>query len=96
MPDDSEGGPESGRGRAAWPGWGTSALALAAYAGGGGGRDLAGLRPFDTALPGPPGDPLQHLWIIRWSRACLLEGRSPFFCPDIQFPVGRRWACSRR
>ncbi len=33
-------------------------------------------------------DPLQHLWIFRWYRSCLIEGRSPLFCPDIQLPVG--------
>lgn len=35
-----------------------------------------------------PCDPLQHLWIMRWYRSCLLEGRSPFFCPEVQHPVG--------
>ncbi len=33
-------------------------------------------------------DPLQHLWVMRWTRACLLAGRTPFFCPDLQYPVG--------
>jgi hypothetical protein len=43
---------------------------------------------FGSTLPGSLGDPLQHLWIMRWYRTCLLEGRSVVFCPDIQYPVG--------
>src|SRR5438445_11886357 len=34
------------------------------------------------------GDPLTHLWTMRWYKACLLEAKSPFRCPDIQYPVG--------
>jgi hypothetical protein len=33
-------------------------------------------------------DPVTHLWTLRWYRTCLLEGRSVFFLPDIQAPVG--------
>ncbi len=33
-------------------------------------------------------DPIQHLWILRWYRSCLESGRSPLFCPDLQYPVG--------
>ncbi len=34
-------------------------------------------------------DPCQHLWIMRWYKSCLMEGRiNPFFCPDIQYDVG--------
>lgn len=33
-------------------------------------------------------DPLLHLWTMRWYRTCLLEGRSPFVCPEMQYPVG--------
>jgi hypothetical protein len=25
---------------------------------------------------------------MRWYRTCLLEGRSPFVCPEVQYPVG--------
>ncbi len=25
---------------------------------------------------------------MRWSEACLLEGRSPFFCPSLNYPTG--------
>ena len=33
-------------------------------------------------------DPLQHLWVMRWYKTCWLEGRSPFRCPELQYPVG--------
>ncbi len=39
-------------------------------------------------VPGSLYDPLQHLWIMKWYRSCLLEGRSPLICPGLQFPVG--------
>jgi hypothetical protein len=41
-----------------------------------------------SQLPGEMTDPLEHLWILRWSRACLLEGRSPFFSEGLQYPSG--------
>jgi hypothetical protein len=35
------------------------------------------------------GDPCQHLWVMHWYKSCLMEGRvNPFFCRDIQYPVG--------
>jgi hypothetical protein len=33
-------------------------------------------------------DALQHLWIMRWYKTCLFEGRSVFLCPEIQHPIG--------
>lgn len=42
---------------------------------------------FFSEIPSNP-DALQHLWIMRWYRTCLVEGRSPFLCPEIQFPIG--------
>ncbi len=33
-------------------------------------------------------DPVAHIYTMRWYRTCLLEGRSPFRCPDLQYPVG--------
>ncbi len=33
-------------------------------------------------------DPLAHIWTMRWNKSCLLEGKLPFRCPDIQYPVG--------
>src|SRR6476661_753279 len=43
---------------------------------------------FGSRLPGSLLDPLQHLWIMRWYRTCLLEGRSLVLCPEIQYPIG--------
>jgi hypothetical protein len=40
-----------------------------------------------TDLP-TGGDPPQHVWIMRWYRTCLVEGRSPFLCRELQYPVG--------
>ncbi len=34
------------------------------------------------------GDPSQHLWIMNWNKNCVLQGKSPFFCPDLHYPVG--------
>jgi hypothetical protein len=39
-------------------------------------------------MPGQLTDPLEHLWIMRWSKTCLTEGRSPFFCPSLNYPTG--------
>src|SRR4051812_28042204 len=33
-------------------------------------------------------DPPQHLWIMRWYKTCLLEGRLPWYCPELQYPAG--------
>jgi len=33
-------------------------------------------------------DPIAHIWTMRWNKSCLLEGKLPFHCPDIQYPVG--------
>jgi hypothetical protein len=43
---------------------------------------------FRSAVPGSTADPMHVLWAMRWYMACLLEGRSPFLCPEIQYPVG--------
>jgi len=43
---------------------------------------------FGREIPGELTDPLEHLWIMRWLRSCLIEGRNPLFCPAIQAPVG--------
>jgi hypothetical protein len=42
---------------------------------------------FRTSVP-DRWDTLQHLWILRWYKTCLLEGRSFFLCPEIQYPIG--------
>jgi len=33
-------------------------------------------------------DSLQHIWLMRWYKSCLWEGKSVFHCPQIQYPVG--------
>jgi hypothetical protein len=38
-------------------------------------------------------DPLQHLWVMRWYRSCLLEGRSLILCPEVQYPTGVPLGC---
>lgn len=43
---------------------------------------------FGSQLPGQLTDPLEHLWLMRWSRSCLIEGRSPWFCDSLQAPIG--------
>jgi hypothetical protein len=43
---------------------------------------------FGRGLPASWVDPYQHLWVMRWYRTCLLEGRWPVFCPEIHQPVG--------
>ena len=25
---------------------------------------------------------------MRWYKSCLMESRNPFYCPEIQYPVG--------
>jgi hypothetical protein len=42
---------------------------------------------FRSAIP-CNADPWEHLWIMRWYKTCLAEGRSVVFCPEIQAPVG--------
>jgi hypothetical protein len=40
-----------------------------------------------STLPGGD-DALQHLWVMRWYKTCLLEGRPIFRCPQLQYPAG--------
>lgn len=42
---------------------------------------------FGSTLP-TLADPLQHIWVMRWYRTCLLEGRPLWLCPEIQAPIG--------
>ena len=44
-------------------------------------------RTFASRLPSL-GDPLQHLWVMRWYKQCLLEWQSPLVAPGLQYPVG--------
>jgi hypothetical protein len=72
---------------AASPGWKTSASVLGVYA------LVLALATYPmvvssrTMLPADA-DPVQHLTVMRWYKACLLEGRSPFLDDGIQHPVG--------
>jgi hypothetical protein len=38
-------------------------------------------------------DPLQHLWIMRWYKACVFEGQSLLVCPEAQYPTGAPLGC---
>lgn len=42
---------------------------------------------FGSKIPST-GDPLQHLWVMRWYKQCLVEGKSPLICPELQYPAG--------
>jgi hypothetical protein len=69
-------------------GWRTVVLVLLFYTA----SVLAATYPvvltFTTRVPGSRTDPLQALWVMRWYRQCLCEGKSPYHCADIQAPVG--------
>ncbi len=43
---------------------------------------------FGSRLPGSLLDPLQHLWIVRWYKTCLLNWQSPVICRELQYPIG--------
>jgi hypothetical protein len=68
-------------------GWRATAFGLFSYAIAVGVATYPMVTTFASRLP-DGGDPLEHLWIMRWYKACLLQGRSPFFCPDLHAPVG--------
>ena len=39
-------------------------------------------------LPGTRVDPLNHICVMKWYKACLLEGKSYVHNPGLQYPVG--------
>ena len=41
-----------------------------------------------SALPAGLPDPLMHLWVMRWYKSCLVQGRLPWVCPELQYPIG--------
>ena len=41
-----------------------------------------------SRMPGRLADPLEHLWIMRWTESCLTRGHAPFFCEGLQHPLG--------
>ncbi len=69
-------------------GWAAPLIALVCYAGAVVVATYPRVRYLSKSLPGYRVDPLQHLWVMRWYRTCLLEGRSPVFSPEIQHPLG--------
>ncbi len=69
------------------PGWRATAAATILYALGLAAATFPYVGKMATDLP-TVGDPPQHVWIMRWYRLCLLEGRSPLICPELQFPTG--------
>ncbi len=80
-----EGGPPI---KGAFPGPGTIVGVIASYVGLLAAATFPVVLTLGTKLAGQITDPLMHLWLIRWARTCLVEGRSPFFCPDVHYPVG--------
>ncbi|MBX6313745.1 MAG: hypothetical protein IRY99_12630 [Isosphaeraceae bacterium] len=68
-------------------GWTTWIVAALGYASSIAVATWPRIATFRTTLP-TLGDPLQHLWILHWYRTCLLEGRWPVLCPEVQHPVG--------
>ncbi|HEV3167358.1 MAG TPA: hypothetical protein VGZ22_25335, partial [Isosphaeraceae bacterium] len=70
------------------PGWKTLGLVVAFYTACAVWATYPIVKTLSSALPSPPLDPLQHLWIMRWYKSCLLQGRLPFLCPELQYPVG--------
>jgi len=69
------------------PGWRTMVVVAVFYVGCLAVATWPAFATFGSTLPSRV-DPLTHLWTMRWYKACLFEGRLPFFCPDIQYPVG--------
>ncbi len=69
------------------PGWRTLVAVLAFYLVALAVATWPAFAHFDSELPSRV-DPLAHIWTMRWNKQCLLEGKLPFVCPDIQYPVG--------
>src|SRR5271157_6446907 len=78
---------ESGDRQRPAPGWRTVALVLAFYTACIIATTYPRIWTMATGLPNL-GDPAVHLWTMRWYKLCLLEGRSPLICPDVEYPVG--------
>ncbi|MBO0709191.1 MAG: hypothetical protein J2P44_12580, partial [Candidatus Dormibacteraeota bacterium] len=45
-------------------------------------------RHLSTQVIGVGGDPLQHVWFIRWLPFALIHGQNPFFTDYLDFPAG--------
>ncbi len=70
-----------------FPGWTTLGLVLAFYVACLTVATYPVVLLFRTHLPSLC-DPLDHLWVMRWYKDCLVEGRAPGFCPELEYPVG--------
>jgi len=70
------------------PGSRTILLVLASYLAALAAATWPFARTFGTRILGDKSDPSMHLWLVRWAKTCLLEGRSPFFNPGVHYPVG--------
>jgi hypothetical protein len=85
MPSDLEaGGAIPARGKL---GWKAVALILAFHAVAVAFATYPAIPEFRSTLPEHT-DVYQHMWIMNWYKTCLLEGRSVFHCPEIQYPIG--------
>ena len=70
------------------PGVATCGLVLASYVAALAAATWPAARTFGSRVLGEKSDPMMHLWIVRWLRSCLLEGRSPVFNPGVHWPLG--------
>lgn len=71
-----------------FPGWRATGIAAIVYAAAAAVATFPMVLHFATAMPQSGADGLQHLWVMRWYRSCLLEGRAPWFSAELQYPVG--------
>jgi hypothetical protein len=67
--------------------WQTVALVLGLYSVCAAVATYPRILSLGTTLPSRV-DPVTHLALLRWYKTCLMEGRSPLYWPDIQYPVG--------
>ena len=78
---------EVSSGRFGWPSRKVAALIVLLYAG------VLAVATYPTVLSLGSTTPdrwdvPQHLWVMRWYKTCLLEGRRPWICPEVQYPAG--------
>jgi hypothetical protein len=80
--------PQPEPGEDAWfPGWKSLILAVVLYLACVVIATYPRITTIRTELPGVT-DSVTHLWTLRWNKASILEGHSPFFNPGIQAPIG--------
>jgi hypothetical protein len=79
---EGEGSPASQR-----LGWKAGVAIVALHAAGLAVATYPTVLTLGSTLPGGM-DSLQHLWVMRWYKTCLLEGRPIFVCPELQYPTG--------